>query len=133
MDEKILPVFVSEQERRNLTFAYVRRFRQKLCYFVASFAASFVLSMALSIFSPAFSAGPFSGHALDATATAARPRTMMMFRRIFIATIMTDFTGRIPLDLADRDCIQDAALEESKPKIIAIACRMQYSHVTELS
>jgi len=62
-----------------------------LCYFVASFAASFVLSMALSIFSPAFSAGPFSGHALVASATDDRATTMMMFRMIFIPFIMRDF------------------------------------------
>ena len=60
-------------------------------YFVASFAASFVLSMALSIFSPAFSAGPFSGHALVASATDDSASTMMMLRMIFMRPIMADF------------------------------------------
>jgi hypothetical protein len=45
--------------------------------------ASLVSSMALSIFSPAFSAGPFSGHALVATATANSAATMMRLRMIF--------------------------------------------------
>jgi hypothetical protein len=63
------------------------------CYFVASFAASVVLSMALSIFSPAFSAGPFSGQALVARATADRATTMMMLRTIFMPLTMPDFTG----------------------------------------
>src|SRR5579862_9381049 len=59
------------------------------CYFVRSFAASFVLSMALSIFSPAFSTGPLSGHALVASAIADKAMTTMTLRMIFMLLIMS--------------------------------------------
>ena len=60
------------------------------------FTASFVLSMALSIFSPAFSAGPFSGHALVARATPDRATTMMTLRMIFMTPIIPDLRARTP-------------------------------------
>jgi hypothetical protein len=58
-------------------------------YFFGSLAASFVLSMALSIFSPAFSTGPFSGHALVASAIADKARTTMTLRKIFMLLSMS--------------------------------------------
>jgi hypothetical protein len=58
-------------------------------YFFGSFTASFVLSMALSTFSPAFSTGPFSGHALVASAIADKARTRMTLRMIFMVPIMS--------------------------------------------
>src|SRR6185503_8537020 len=60
------------------------------CYFVLSFTASFVLSMASSTFAPAFSTGPFSGHALVASAIDDKARTTMTLRMIFILPSMTE-------------------------------------------
>ncbi|MEO7134685.1 MAG: hypothetical protein ABI024_10745 [Vicinamibacterales bacterium] len=59
-------------------------------YFL-SLTASFVLSMALSIFSPAFSAGPFSGQATVASTTAARDSTRTRVRMVDrMRSIMAD-------------------------------------------
>ena len=52
-------------------------------YFVASFA----LSTASSTFSPAFSTGPFSGHALVASAIADNTKTKMTLRITFMPVV----------------------------------------------